>query len=459
MSLKAPETIRRYGMLSGVRAVVAGVSGGADSMTLLHLLCSIRHEFGLKIYAAHVNHGLRGAQADRDEQFVRDACRGLNTELFTLRADVRAEAKKTGESEEEAGRRVRYAFFAKLCEEHGAVAATAHTLSDCIETMLFNITRGTGLRGLCGIPPTRDGVIRPLIRDTRAAVEDYCRENHLDYVTDSTNFSREMSRNRLRLDAVPVLYTVNESFDRAAARLFDNLAADEEVLSRLARELLENARSGENEYNALLLQKAEPALCARAAARAAAEYAGTQQEARHIRAICDAIRTGSGRVQIKSGAMAEVFRGKLRFFRFSGGAEEKFTFPLAEGVYKNQYYDIIIKSVDDEEIRAILKKINKHYLKNALDCDKIKGNAELCGRRDGDFYRPCGRGVKKTLKRLYSEACVPREKRAFLPCVRDQNGIAWVGCFGADERCVCDAGTKKAFLLTVTERADGPDEI
>lgn len=451
MSLKASDTIRRYGMFDGVKAVVAGVSGGADSMTLLHFLCAVKNEFGITVFAAHVNHGLRGAEADRDEQFVKDACRRLGVELFTLHADVRAETGKTGESEEQAGRRVRYEFFARLCEEHGAVAATAHTLSDAIETLLFNIARGTGLRGLCGIPPKRDGVIRPLIRDTRADIEAYCRENRIGFVTDSTNFCRDYARNRLRLDAAPVLYRVNPSFGRAAARLFDNLAEDEALLSQMAQSLLEKARAGENEYDAAILRTAEPALRTRAVAEAARLCSGTDQEARHIRAVCAILGKNAGRLQIR-GCFAEIFRGKLRFFRVFPDEGKNFVFPLAEGVYKNRYYDIIIKSVDGDEIAARLKKINKLYLKNALDCDKIIGSADVGGRRDGDFFRPAGRGVSKTLKKLYNEAGVGREKRAFLPCARDEKGILWVGGFGADERCAARAGTKRAFLLSVAER-------
>ncbi len=239
--MRAAETVERYDMLPRGSAVLAAFSGGADSSALLHFLCSVRGKRGLRVFAAHVNHGLRGAEADRDEAFVRGVCRAWGVPLFAARVNVRAEAEKTGESEELCGRRLRYAFFEKTAAALGARIATAHTLSDCVETILFNLARGTGLSGLCGIPPVRGNIVRPLIETTRAEVEAYCRENGLDFVTDSTNFSRVYGRNRVRLDVVPALRTINPSLEKAVLREIRLFAADEAFLRGETEKLLARA--------------------------------------------------------------------------------------------------------------------------------------------------------------------------------------------------------------------------
>ena len=159
MKCKALETIDRYGMLRKGE-VLLGLSGGADSMSLLHLLHGLQETYGFRLSAAHVHHGLRGAEADRDEAFVRDACAKLDVPLFVLHADVAAEAASTGEGLEACGRRIRYAYFRSIAQ--GEIA-TAHTADDNAETVILHLTRGSGLTGLCGISPVRDGVIRPLI--------------------------------------------------------------------------------------------------------------------------------------------------------------------------------------------------------------------------------------------------------------------------------------------------------
>ena len=164
------------GMISQEDTIVVGVSGGADSMCLLHFLLSVRNELNLNIIVAHINHNLRGKEALRDQSFVESTCKALNVECRVLSADINKISAETGKSSEECGRKIRYEFFNSLAEKNGKIA-TAHTLSDNSETILFNIARGTGLKGITGIPRTRENIIRPIIDITRQQVEEYCREN------------------------------------------------------------------------------------------------------------------------------------------------------------------------------------------------------------------------------------------------------------------------------------------
>ena len=183
-------------------SILVGFSGGADSSALLDMLCSYAQKSGAKIYAAHINHGIRGAEALRDEEFCRKRAQSYNIPLFVLSADVPSLAKSSGQSIELCARNIRYDFFAKIMSENSIpLLATAHNANDNLETVLFNLTRGSGLRGLCGIPDKRECrggmLIRPILHMSREDILKYCRENGLDYVTDSTNTDTDYTRNAL----------------------------------------------------------------------------------------------------------------------------------------------------------------------------------------------------------------------------------------------------------------------
>ena len=448
--MKAIDTIGRFDMLRSGDAVVVGVSGGADSMALLHMLCSLREPLDLKVYAAHINHGLRGAESLRDEDFVRKSCEEWHVELFVLKADVALEAANAGESLEEAGRRVRYAFFKKTANTLSAKIATAHTLSDSIETMLLNLTRGTGLKGLCGIPPIREKIIRPLIETTRREVEEYCEKNAIIYMNDSTNFSRDYTRNRIRLDVVPVLYEINPAFDRAALRAMRSLAEDEALLSSLSNAQLSKARTDEREYDAQALRGCPPELMRRVLAKAAFLSTGKTQEAQSIEKLHELLHQKNGGVSIKGGYSAHIKGGKLVFHTKSDKTRGGFCVPFGPGAYDFGGLCLKISLITINEFK-ILKNINKSYFKYAIDCDKIKGITVIRSKRPGEGFTPAGRGVRKSFKKLFNEAGVPVEDRGSVPVIADEEGIAWVYGFGADERCKVIDETQRVFLIKTTE--------
>ena len=211
MNKKVTAFIEDNRLLENGDTVIVALSGGADSVTLLHILNSIKELYNLTLRAAHLNHGIRGEEADRDEDFVRKLCESMGVPLDVRREDIPAIAKESGKSEELCGREVRYAFFDALCEQYGAKIATAHNRDDHAETVLWNLVRGAGLSGLCGIPVRRGGIIRPLLGCSRAQIEAYCAENQLAYVTDSTNLTAAYTRNRIRLEVMPILRQLNEN--------------------------------------------------------------------------------------------------------------------------------------------------------------------------------------------------------------------------------------------------------
>lgn len=225
-------------MLSSGDEVVVALSGGADSVSLLHSLWKLREELRIKLYACHVNHGLRGEESDGDMRFCQELCTRLGVELFLLETDVRASQQKH-ESIEETARKVRYDFFAQVSE--GRKLATAHNANDSAETVLLNMLRGTGLKGLCGIPPVRGNIIRPLIYCTRDEVERYCGDNSLGFVTDKTNLCDDYTRNKVRHSVLPELLKINSSFLDTAARMQKNLREDSDFLEAMAQDALTDA--------------------------------------------------------------------------------------------------------------------------------------------------------------------------------------------------------------------------
>lgn len=220
--------------------VVAALSGGADSVSLLHALTELSGELGITVSACHVNHHLRGAESDADMHFCEEFCKRLGVELRILEADV-ASMQQKHESLEECARRVRYDFFAEVSD--GKKLATAHNSNDCAETVLLNLMRGTGLKGLCGVPPVRGNIIRPLIFCTREEVEEYCQSRGLSWVTDKTNLSTDYTRNKIRHIILPEMLKINGSLFSTMNRMEQSLRDDSDFLDDMARQTLSEAET------------------------------------------------------------------------------------------------------------------------------------------------------------------------------------------------------------------------
>lgn len=201
-------------LFTGHGLVLSAISGGADSVALLGLL----QDMHLPLHALHCNFHLRGAESDRDETFVRQLCQQIGVPLTVAQFDTRTYAKEHGLSIEMAARNQRYQFFHEQAEQMGAEAvAVAHHLDDQAETLLLNLLRGTGLRGLAAMSPRTGIIVRPLLDVRRADLISYLRQRGLSYVTDSTNLERDAQRNRIRLDIMPLLRQINPRADEALA--------------------------------------------------------------------------------------------------------------------------------------------------------------------------------------------------------------------------------------------------
>lgn len=217
--------------------IVVGVSGGKDSMCLLDVLCRLRREMNLTLLVIHVNHGIRGAEADRDEQMVRDHARKCGLEFICEQIDIREIARQLKMSEEEAGRIKRYELMTQLCMERGyQKIAVAHHQDDVAETVLFQLFRGSGPRGLSGINPKNQYVIRPILFASRVEIDEYVSRHHLPFCEDSSNFQEEYTRNKIRLRVFPYVETeINSKARSHVAKAAEKINMQNQYIAKVAK--------------------------------------------------------------------------------------------------------------------------------------------------------------------------------------------------------------------------------
>jgi len=388
---QALDTVNHYAMLSPGDSIVAGLSGGADSVALLHWLCSLREEYGLDLCAAHLNHGLRGQESDGDEAFCRELCETWGVALTVKRVDLSGLASGV----EEAGRSARYAFFGEFDRK----IALAHTLSDRMETFLMNAGRGSALRGLCSIPPTRGQIIRPLIECTRAQVEAYCAANQLSYRTDSTNSDTGYRRNYIRNEVMPRLSWEAEPL----RRMFRSLEADEAHLAAEARQYKGEIGCAPGAIKGRLL-------------RNMLEEQGREPSQARMKEL-------EKQMHVEHGCASPP---------------------------ENTPKTLHIENLDEKFIKN-LPKTPKEGLANCLDCDTIIGAIVAGHRLAGDRMRLCNGAGTKSFKKLCQERGVPPGARERLLVARDSLGPVWIEGFGCAHRCGITEKTARAIRISAVE--------
>ncbi len=434
MICKVKNTIRRYNMPLTGRTVAVGVSGGADSMALLHVLLELKDEYKLNVIACHVNHGIRGETADRDEMFVIKECEKLGVEVHVLSADVPRGAEREHLGVEEYGRRLRYEFFNSVADD--VIIATAHTLSDRCETLIFNITRGTSVKGLCSIPAVRDNIVRPLIDCTRDEIEKYCADNSIEYITDETNFEDIYSRNRIRLNVIPELKKLNPSLEKSFFRLICNAEEENDFISELSKQITDKAKK-EDGYDAGLISCQHSAVAKRVIAEIITSETGLVPESIHILQVVDIL--GGGKTEIIGNTVVEVCNGVLRIN------------PKAEIISAWEFdFTSFFAETPSGMVKAQILHKNKLPLKQfvhnkVLDYDSICGGLIIRNRRPGDKIKLAGSSCTKTLKKLFSEKHL--ENRNNIPVLADELGVCWVQGLGCADRCKIKENTEKILFF------------
>ncbi len=435
---KAEGFISQHQMLQTGDTVIVALSGGADSMALLHFLFLRKEALGIHLRAAHVDHAIRGAASTSDAAFVRAQCalRGVPLDETRLSPPPRAS--------EGWAREQRYAFFEELARRHAAKVATAHTGSDNAETVLFHLARGSSVRGAAGIPPVRGFFVRPLLWAARTDVLRFLTHRGVPYVIDETNNTDAYARNRIRHNVLPLLESVHPGAAQNLMRFAADMAQTAEYLSVQADALLQGARRPAHmdvrgiprTYSiASLAAGAPPVRCA-ALARLIAETGVPQQKTSLVHHAEALLLEGHGVLQLGEGFYLRFSQGLITIetsvssdSRRLEGWSQRFS----QGEHLMPSGSILSVRFGNYEEMINSAKDAQKLLKFLADYDKIQNNAFFRTRRPGDHFRPVGRGVTKPLKKWYSEQKLPFSVRETLPVLAAGSTILWAAGFGFAE--------------------------
>jgi tRNA(Ile)-lysidine synthase len=397
------DTIKKHSMVQKGDKVIVALSGGSDSVALLYVLKELESELGIEVFAANLNHKIRGKEGDDDSLFVKELCEKLHVTLFSREADIPYLSKKYSIGEEECGRRERYALFEDASRRiGGAKTATGHHLRDDAETVLFHLFRGSAGRGLSGIPYVRGNIIRPLLDSSKEEIEKYLTEKGATWRTDSTNFDNDYTRNRIRNIILP---KIEEFFPNVAEKISaaaEALSVDEEYFVSEAKKsgAFENGRIDEKKFAPL-----HESVKRRLAVLAMESWGVGDIDTKKIEAVCDIALGRAGRsYDLGSGVTVIKDYGFVRLKQKSRGS---FCLDVKAGenaVVRTFGGHIELKSVDKYE------KMSDNKRMVVFDAEKV-GDIQLRSRREGDIISPVGMNGKKKLKEIFIDLKIPRETR------------------------------------------------
>jgi tRNA(Ile)-lysidine synthase len=460
---KVKRTIDRFGMLKPGERVLVAVSGGPDSVCLLSALRALSDELLVSLHIAHLDHMFRGRESAEEALFVAGLAKKLNIAATIEKIDVPAFCRERGLSAQTGAREVRYGFLNRVAEKVGAARiATGHTATDQAETFLMRLMRGAGVSGLSAIPPKRENIIRPLIEVTREEVLEYLQSSGFEYVSDPSNAKPVYTRNRIRLEVLPVLKQFNprivETLAAEAALFRDEDEALEACLAAIAAGVITQEEDGvvlqREKFNALP-QAFRRRLLRNAANRASAESSGLSSiQIDEALAFMAAARTG--RIMLLPYGLV-IEREYEKFIIHLLAAAEGFSHTLAlPGVTAIPELGMQVETMIVEGTAA--EQEDKNYFWQALfDYDKIGPLLTLRSRRPGDWFRPAGMGGgSKKLQDYFVDAKVPRRKRDTVPLLAAGDDILWVAGLRTDERFLPRADTKKILVIRM-RKAVGPE--
>lgn len=454
---KVYDTVKKYNMLQKNDVVVIGISGGADSVSLFHFLYEIKEEYSLKLVGVHIHHGIRGQDADRDAEYVRQLCNKYNVDFELFKYDIHSEAKKMRLTDEEAGRKIRYEVFNSVLEKYGSgKIAVAHNMNDQAETLLMRICRGTGLKGLTGILPVRDNIIRPLIECSRESIEEYCKINHLQYQKDYTNEMDIYTRNKIRLKLIPMIKeNLNPSIIPVLSRMREMLQDEEDYIEIQAKRAYEeclNLKSKDKvSVNIEKVSKYHKVIQKRIIRFALQELRADLHdiEFAHINDILSLMTKSTGKtINLTEGIKVCRQYKNLEFYSKKEEKLKPFSYDLEKSNREIEITeaDLIVKTFFNE------KNFNKENFNNVytkfFDCDKIIGNLKIRTRISGDKIYLKGIGTKK-LKDFFIDIKLPREKRDEVPIIAVENEVIWVVGYKVNEKFTADKNTKKILCIQI----------
>ena len=473
-------TIEGYDLIRQGETVLCAVSGGPDSVAMLHIVRELNEvqQMGWKLHVGHVNHGLRGKSSDEDEEFVKGFSEKLKLPFHAAKVDVKAEQEKGGLSLEEAGRNLRHAALERTALQIGAQKIVlAHNLDDQAETILHRILRGTGLRGLKGMAPIRViskkndlFVVRPMIEIERYEIETYLREKGIAYKTDLTNFDTSLTRNKIRHKLFPMLESeFNPRVKMALVKLGQTAGSFYLLLREIANEVYENTKmiSGEGEVCLSVEEfaKLPPAIQTLIIDRAVKIVLGRvpQLNFEHyleIISLCGehayqkAIRLPRGLEARREGYILKIAKPQtppppLKF------AHRKLRVP-GRTVIKKLALEIDAELLEGKIVGLKDYIKNKDYTEEIIDYEKLVGPLVLRLRKGGDQFVPLGSRGSTKLKKFFIDNKVPKAVRDRVPIVTDGSRIIWVVGYRIGDDVKITEATKKVLKLKV-KRIDVPE--
>ncbi|WKV07889.1 tRNA lysidine(34) synthetase TilS [Thermoanaerobacterium sp. CMT5567-10] len=453
------KTIKEYKMIEKGDKIVIGLSGGPDSVCLLNLLLELKGKHELKLYAVHVNHMLRGADADSDALFVEKVCKGIDVPFFLFKKDVRKYAKEKGLSEEAAGREIRYNAFNEVLKKVGGnKIAIAHNKNDVAETILLNILRGAGTAGLVGIKPVNGCIIRPLIRTTRDEILDYLTSKDLEYVIDATNKEDVYRRNRIRLKLIPF---IEENFDidivENLYRTSQIVLDDEDYLNEECEKIFKKI-SIFNKESVMLdiceIKKLHDSLKKRLIRMAYKVIRGDTNELtfKHVEDVLNLMdkQTSSKidlpfEIEVIKSYNNLIFRKKT-FNEKNSPIEVQLNIPgITDGGCLGTYKAEIID-------RESVEKLNLGKYHKLFDMDLLDGDITVRYRRIGDYISPLNMKGTKTLKEYFIDEKIPREMRDKIPLLTIGSSVLWIVGYRMSDKYKVNEGTKKILSIQYIKR-------
>lgn len=472
---KIRKTIKKFNMLKKGDIVVVAVSGGIDSVVLLHALIELAAEYRLFIIVAHLNHCLRGRESDRDEVFVKRLAEKLGVKFICKRMDVRLLLKK-GDSLQDIAREARYSFFDRIAKRYKADRiATGHNMDDQAETVLMKFLKGAGLGGLCGIPKVKGKYIRPLIEITRKEIEEYAEDSMLKFVKDSSNKSAKYLRNRIRLKLIPILEEYNPSLKSDLARLSRILERDDVYLKDKAGGAYKSIviRRDKDVVSLYLkkLNRLHGAIRARIFFMAVEELLGSSKGfySYHVEDFLRLLCSDAPNLSINLPSRLMVYkeydiitierRHPPQAEAKNGGrkTEQPIFFKkilkingktnvIADNGFKIAEFNAEIqvwRGIKGEDAPAMNLSIA------CFDYDKLQLPLTVRNFRPGDRFAPLGMNGHKKVKRLFQEKRISRRRRGLIPIVVSGDEIIWVAGIRQADYGKMDSNTKRVLKMEI----------
>lgn len=458
MQKKVLKFMEQHHMAGKGERILAAVSGGADSVCLLLILAALQEEQKYQLFAVHVEHGIRGEESLRDAEFVKNFCKKHKIPCKVYHCKAEEYAKEHKMTVEEGARVLRYGYFREAAEEFQADRiAVAHNRNDCAETMLFHLVRGTGMKGLCGILPVRDKIIRPLLCVERQEIETYLKECGQEYCEDRTNAELEYTRNRIRHQVLPVLREINS---QAVAHM-NQTAAMAVELEELVQELTEEAvkQNTRKEKNGILvladIRKEKPVIRKSLVLQVLTEIAGSSRDVSgiHVQQVLELFGRQVGRrVNLPYAMEAERTYEGVHI----GKSRQQATERVSEGVWKLVPGEVLEISEYGYQVhsRILEQSVEKQEIPQKIytkwfDYDKIKGDMLLRNREAEDYFIIDSEGRRKKLKKYLTEEKVPREQRDHILLLADEEHLIWAVGYRIGEDVKVTEHTKRILEIQI----------